>query len=156
MDSAERHVKFLHHRSKRGHQRRAAPYQHIVVPWGQPAAACRHSDHLPQSATDPVALYGVTHLLRHGKPDADRLAFGAAACLHYKRWAARPQTGRRGPKIAPAFQPLNRERRNERADHALSRLRPWARRAATTLRPPLVAMRARNPCRRLRTNLLGW
>jgi len=28
---------------------------------------------------------------------------------------------------------------------ALSRLRPRARRAATTLRPPLVAMRARKP-----------
>jgi len=38
---------------------------------------------------------------------------------------------------------------------ALSRLRPRARRAATTLRPPLVAMRARKPWRRLRTRLLG-
>jgi len=40
--------------------------------------------------------------------------------------------------------------------HALSRLRPRARRAATTLRPPLVAILARKPCRRLRTSLLGW
>jgi len=38
---------------------------------------------------------------------------------------------------------------------ALSRLRPRARRAATTFRPPLVAMRARKPWRRLRTRLLG-
>jgi hypothetical protein len=35
------------------------------------------------------------------------------------------------------------------------RLRPRARRAAMTLRPPTVAIRARNPCRRLRTILLG-
>jgi hypothetical protein len=39
---------------------------------------------------------------------------------------------------------------------AESRLRPRARRAAMTLRPPFVAMRARKPCRRLRTSLLGW
>src|SRR5690606_21869674 len=39
---------------------------------------------------------------------------------------------------------------------ALSRLRPRLRRAATTPRPPLVAMRARKPCRRLRTSLEGW
>jgi hypothetical protein len=39
--------------------------------------------------------------------------------------------------------------------HALSRLRPRARRAAITLRPPFFAMRARKPWRRLRTSLLG-
>jgi hypothetical protein len=39
---------------------------------------------------------------------------------------------------------------------ALRLLRPRARRAAMTLRPPLVAMRERNPWRRLRTSLLGW
>ena len=36
------------------------------------------------------------------------------------------------------------------------RLRPFARRAASTLRPAAVAMRARKPWRRLRTRLLGW
>jgi hypothetical protein len=41
-------------------------------------------------------------------------------------------------------------------DQADRRLRPRARRAAITLRPPTVAMRARKPCRRLRTILLGW
>lgn len=38
---------------------------------------------------------------------------------------------------------------------ALRRARPLARRALRTLRPPLVAMRARNPCTRLRLSLLG-
>ena len=44
-----------------------------------------------------------------------------------------------------------------RADRvqAVSFLRPRARRALITLRPPVVAMRARKPCRRLRTSLLG-
>lgn len=40
--------------------------------------------------------------------------------------------------------------------YAESRLRPRARRAAITLRPPTVDIRARNPCLRLRTSLLGW
>ncbi len=35
-------------------------------------------------------------------------------------------------------------------------LRPLARRAASTRRPPLVAIRARNPWRRLRTRFEGW
>jgi hypothetical protein len=41
------------------------------------------------------------------------------------------------------------------AAQAESFLRPRARRAAITLRPPTVAMRARKPWRRLRTILLG-
>ena len=36
------------------------------------------------------------------------------------------------------------------------RLRPRLRRAAITFWPPLVAMRARKPWRRLRTSLEGW
>jgi hypothetical protein len=36
------------------------------------------------------------------------------------------------------------------------RLRPFARRAAITRRPPGVAIRARKPWRRLRISLLGW
>ena len=40
--------------------------------------------------------------------------------------------------------------------YALSRARPLARRALMTARPPTVRMRARNPCVRLRFNLLGW
>ena len=40
--------------------------------------------------------------------------------------------------------------------YALSFLRPRARRARSTLRPPGVALRAKKPCRRARTRLLGW
>jgi hypothetical protein len=42
-----------------------------------------------------------------------------------------------------------------RINQAESFLRPRARRAASTLRPPTVAERARKPWRRLRTSLLG-
>jgi hypothetical protein len=61
---------------------------------------------------------------------------------------------------APGSVPTGRYRSGgltgEAGVQALSRLRPRARRAAITLRPPLVAMRARKPCRRFRTSLLGW
>ena len=40
--------------------------------------------------------------------------------------------------------------------YADKRLRPLARRAFITRRPPTVAIRARKPWRRLRTRLLGW
>jgi len=40
--------------------------------------------------------------------------------------------------------------------YALRRLRPLARRDARIFWPFLVAMRARNPWRRLRFRLLGW
>lgn len=48
-----------------------------------------------------------------------------------------------------------RTRRGSDAQTA-SRLRPFARRRDSTSRPPLVAMRARKPCVRLRCRLLGW
>lgn len=41
-------------------------------------------------------------------------------------------------------------------DQGVSRLRPLARRFLMTRRPPLVAMRARKPWRRLRRMRLGW
>jgi hypothetical protein len=41
------------------------------------------------------------------------------------------------------------------APYAERRLRPRARRAAMTLRPPTVFMRDLKPWRRLRTSLLG-
>ena len=48
---------------------------------------------------------------------------------------------------------LNRLRR---VVYGQRRARPFARRALNTLRPPLVAMRARKPWVRLRRRLLGW
>lgn len=50
--------------------------------------------------------------------------------------------------VGPLIRRVNRRQ-------AESRLRPRARRALITLRPPTVAMRERNPCRRLRTSRLG-
>ncbi len=48
-------------------------------------------------------------------------------------------------------------RRNQRRDDQAERLlRPLARRAESTLRPPTVAMRARKPCFRARRSVDGW
>jgi len=52
-------------------------------------------------------------------------------------------------------QPLHAEHARRRKPQADSRLRPRARRAESTLRPPVVAIRVRKPWRRLRTSLLG-
>jgi hypothetical protein len=41
-------------------------------------------------------------------------------------------------------------------DQADSLLRPFARRRASTRRPPREAMRARKPCSRFRARFLGW
>ena len=46
--------------------------------------------------------------------------------------------------------------RNERVRVTLRCLRPRWRRAARTLRPPFVFMRARKPCVRIRFKRLGW
>ena len=53
--------------------------------------------------------------------------------------------GRGGQEIRSLPQPLHGRRGRPRRAQALSRLRPRARRAARTLRPPVVAMRARKP-----------
>src|SRR6185437_7031208 len=54
----------------------------------------------------------------------------------------------RSPSHAPGLEARPRQ--------GMSFLRPFARRRAKTLRPFFVAMRARNPCVRLRRTLLGW
>jgi hypothetical protein len=69
-------------------------------------------------------------------------------------------TGARGPVATPRksarFRNFSTGAANLPAAQALRRFRPRVRRALSTLRPPLVAMRLRKPWRRLRTNLLGW
>lgn len=63
-------------------------------------------------------------------------------------------------EIRPFFQRFQRQRGPRRLTACSVRqadnlLRPLARRAASTLRPPVVALRARKPWRRLRLRRLG-
>ncbi len=61
-----------------------------------------------------------------------------------------------GLRIAQPFANTWQRRGRHHHRYADNRLRPRARRAAITLRPPTVSMRARKPWRRLRTIFEGW
>ncbi len=143
---------------------------------------CRHLGGGPQAAADAVALHGRSGLAARGqaKPEACRLPACSLPCPspvpRMRICAVKASLRKRRPFAAaalksrlsrmwarpiastllagPAAGSETRLRARGRA-YALRRLRPWARRAAMTLRPPLVAMRARKPWRRLRTSLLG-
>jgi hypothetical protein len=172
VDAPQRPIKFAYHLGKRQAERDAPPDQYVIVSLVQ-ASHGRQPHHLAQAAANTVAFHGVAHLARNREADARTARITAPARLQHERAAGRPRSRRGSPKVRPALQPLHGNTRlgntrlgkarpgearleRTRARYALSRLRPCARRAATTLRPPLVAMRARKPWRRLRTNLLGW
>jgi hypothetical protein len=156
VNASERRIEFVHHLAKRQVQRGAPADQNVIVPFVQ-ASRGREPDDFTQAAPHAIALHRIADLARHRKADARPGRVGARPRLQHERADGRPQSRGGSPKVRPALQPFHDKARfgRARARHALSRLRPRARRAATTLRPPLVAMRARKPWRRLRTNLLG-
>ena len=127
-----------------------APDQDVVPP-GLPGLRKEVPRRFAKPALRPVARHGVPDLAGTGHAEANALCAGfrgvAPASLE-KESRCRMATRARGPEvIRTQRQPVDRQ--------AQSTLRPRARRAFSTLRPPLVAMRARKPCRRLRTRLLG-
>jgi hypothetical protein len=76
--------------------------------------------------------------------------------IHKKRGSLPPKPRIRTTGFPGALRVADRTLANISQTHYPERrLRPRARRAAITLRPPAVAILARNPCRRLRTSLLG-
>jgi len=107
---------------------------------------------LAEAALHPVADDGAADLLRDGDAEADRRILVAA------RPDQQDEAGRRRTKPAVRGQIVRAAGQldNVRPNQADRRLRPRLRRAAITLRPPTVAIRARKPCLRLRTRLLGW
>src|SRR5262245_30639462 len=107
-------------------------------------------------APDAVALGGGAVFLGDGETDPDRALVGASAALEGKGRAGNPRAIGNGEEVRPLPQPIHDWVPKARSPaQALRRLRPRARRAARTLRPPAVARRARKPWRRLRTSLLG-
>ncbi len=118
---------------------------------GAQPARIREPDDLAQAAPHPVALDGMAHLSRHGEPNRTAPCSAPQAPAH-ESLARRPRTARHSSKIASASSRSTNNKRRFRSP--LSHLRPRTRRAATTSSPAVVAMRARDPCRRLRTNLL--
>ncbi len=117
-----------------------------------------------QATARPVAQDGAAKALGGGEAEASdaarRIGSAAVARLQYE--------GRRGKaRSFPHMQELSAGLETSDCRHrgggagaiaaaqADRRLRPLALRLASTSRPPLVAMRARKPCRRLRTSLDG-
>lgn len=146
-------------------KRRLAPDQYIITT----CLAIKRQDGAGSGAKpslDPVALNGPTQFLSCGEPGPDGAGHGIGAGVHLE-----DQTGLhpfsapgKTQKVGAAGQPGENKRpgwlggrwiSGRGGSQAERRLRPCARRRATTLRPFLVAIRARNPCRRLRTMRLG-
>ena len=108
-----------------------------------------------QSPSDAIALHGVAGLPGHREADPRRGMVATVARLHHEGGQGHARARGCSEKISASFQPLHGGSARRLAPQAERRLRPCARRAAITLRPPTVAMRARKPCLRLRTSLLG-
>ena len=119
-----------------------------------------------QAAASPVADNGAAYLLGRGKAFASSVTRrDAIPALDDQKPAALGITPCNIKKFTPYTQALKRQRggiaigrkraQTARRRYALRRLRPLARREAKIFWPFFVAMRERNPWRRLRTRLLG-
>lgn len=126
---------------------------HATCPADQDMVRSRHSfraNHgtrqFAKTALHPVAHHGVSDLLCHRDPKPHcRITVFAPAHQQHKAGRCHPACCVGGQKVRPL------SNRNQ----AESFLRPRARRARITARPPTVAIRARKPWRRARTRLLG-
>jgi hypothetical protein len=166
MNAIKRRAKIPRHIAEADLQRRPLADQHIIVAGAQRRGGSQPDD-FPQPPLDAVSFHRIADLLRHRKTDPDgspiligRLAgFVTPARLQNEGVDRGSRTRGGSPKVRPAFQPFhafdfglddgsapNQSRpAYAPSDYALSFLRPCARRALSTLRPPLVAMRARKP-----------
>ncbi len=103
---------------------------------------------LAQAPPHPVALDRAADLLRHREAEPRRCRVAALARLQHEGAGRGPLALGGREEVRPLLQPLhgNADAADAAdADYALSRLRPRARRALSTLRPPVVAVRARKP-----------
>src|ERR1700730_390283 len=98
---------------------------------------------LAQAPLDAIALDGIADFFRYREAKTSRCGVAALARLQHK--SRRRSFGARGSgeEVSTSLQPLHGSAVRRR--QALRRLRPRARRAAMTLRPPTVAVRARKP-----------
>ena len=176
----ERAKKLSPQRSERQAEQLDARNQYIVMPGPRWKGGSR-AHRLLETAADPVANNRAPGFFRHRKAEARRdvaaearlvrARVNASRRLQCERLGMKPLSLCGAQKIRPSFQALRRCRGRKilqirfacfmpaalpavqaQADNFL---RPRARRAAMTRRPPTVAIRALNPCRRLRTSLLG-
>src|SRR5206468_9306464 len=128
--------------------------QHVVPVRRDPPQA--RGPRLPELALDAVACDGRTDGSRDGEPEARlaRILFSLEriedqeASRHGATLAVDGvEVARAGESVSPL---------HGLPAHAESRLRPFALRRFRIAWPARVAMRARNPCLRLRLRTFGW
>ena len=116
----------------------------------------REVDRAAQPAPDAVALGRVPDALRHREAEVQTfrgaavadLVGGPPTPLRRDPVGMEAPAGRGREEIGAPPQPTHGDRavgHGAGRTQAERRLRPWARRAAITLRPPAVAIRARKP-----------
>jgi hypothetical protein len=152
IEALQRGFEIVKHCIEAAPERSAPSDQHIVAVRAQKRGA---HDQGTQASSYPVALYRRADLFRDSEADAGRSDIAAIARLNHESWNRDTRACGGGEEVSPLPQSLHLKKCLDRAGQALRRLRPRARRAARTLRPPAVARRARNPWRRLRTSLEG-
>ena len=144
MHAAKGLVEILKQPVERQVERAAPPDQYIIV--SRPHSGRRRKpDNFAQPPANAVALDRIADLLGNSKSDTHRSILTPIERLQHKSADGRPGASRDSQKISALPEPLHRRRGRPRRFQALSRLRPRARRAAMTLRPPVVLRRARNP-----------
>ena len=129
-----------------------APDQHIIMTGPQSSRGRKPHD-FAQPPPHPIALDRVADLLRHGEADPHGAGLRRARAPAARRPPWSPWRLGGGQEIGALPQSLHGRCAGVQVRRSAA-CGPGAP-LAITLRPPLVAIRARNPCRRLRTSLLG-
>jgi hypothetical protein len=124
------------------------PADAIPLNW---AARGTHCDRKPDARADRSGTILIATVHSHSEESiAETLPVGVSG-VEIRFTADAPFRGEPQPLKDRAVADQVRSGR-----HGMSFLRPLALRRARTLRPFFVAIRARNPCVRLRRTLLGW
>ncbi len=139
------------------HRQRGRPRDQDIVK--SPFNAMAFQPHrFAQTAADTIAGRRAAEFFRNREAGPGRrISTGRFPALQQKSACVYPLSFGGQKKITAFPQALNRigALQGRSPDQADSRLRPRARRAAMTLRPPTVPIRERKPWRRLRTIRLG-
>jgi hypothetical protein len=122
-----------------------------VVRIGQAMLHQQLANQRTEAPLHAVTDYGIADSFGNGNPEAQSRAIIRAG-KQDEPGPCDPQSAIGSEEISAPCQ----YGRLGRLGQAESFLRPRARRARSTLRPPTVAVRARKPWRRARTRLLGW
>ena len=140
---------------------RALPRDQDIIIAGHGMTWSGDPHRLFQPAARPVADHRAAQSLGRGEAEAGevrvlRLTGRAWARLEQERGHGDASATPHMQELRACLETSDRRHRNVPPAYADRRLRPLARRRASTFRPPLVAMRARKPWRFLRTSREGW